>query len=184
MKPINTHYNDLYFRSRLEARWAVYFDALGVKYLYEHEGFSFDGFNYLPDFYFPQYDFYGEVKHESFGDVDLDRWEAFSKGIKKPLVIFEGLPNAKPCRAFYFDNKVFVDYNKLIPFADKTKTSFGCFWYSSGSDNFGYYTPYKEAISTARKKRFEWDELQTFTTNPHAGSGFKRIEKVEEDTPF
>lgn len=156
MKPINTHYNDLYFRSRLEARWAVYFYSLGVKYLYEHEGFNFGGYNYLPDFYFPDYGFYGEVKPENFGDSDFDRWSAFAQEIKKPLLIFEGLPSAKPCRAFYFDGKQFVDYQKLIPFAEKTKMSFGCFWYCSEHENFSYYTPYKEAISQARKARFEF----------------------------
>lgn len=31
IKPIETHYNGYRFRSRLEARWAVFFDALGIK---------------------------------------------------------------------------------------------------------------------------------------------------------
>jgi len=40
MKPIETVYKGYCFRSRLEARWAVFFDALGIKYYYEHEGFD------------------------------------------------------------------------------------------------------------------------------------------------
>lgn len=39
MKPIETRYAGCRFRSRLEARWAVFFDTLGVKWLYEPEGF-------------------------------------------------------------------------------------------------------------------------------------------------
>ena len=39
-KAIETVYNGYRFRSRLEARWAVFFDALGVKYEYEAEGFE------------------------------------------------------------------------------------------------------------------------------------------------
>ena len=51
MKAIETVYNGYRFRSRLEARWAVFFDTLGVKYEYEPEGFKLDnGLYYLPDF--------------------------------------------------------------------------------------------------------------------------------------
>lgn len=50
IKPIETVYNGYRFRSRLEARWAVFFDALGVKYEYEPEGFQRNGVLYLPDF--------------------------------------------------------------------------------------------------------------------------------------
>ena len=51
LKPIETYYNGYRFRSRLEARWAVFFDALGVKWEYEPEGFDLGGgIYYLPDF--------------------------------------------------------------------------------------------------------------------------------------
>jgi hypothetical protein len=50
---IQTQYNGLLFRSRLEARWAVFFDTCGIKYCYESEGFSLPSGNYLPDFYIP-----------------------------------------------------------------------------------------------------------------------------------
>jgi hypothetical protein len=40
LKPIETHYLGCRFRSRLEARWAVFFEALGIKWWYEPEGFS------------------------------------------------------------------------------------------------------------------------------------------------
>lgn len=51
IKPIETEYKGYKFRSRLEARWAVFFDACGVKWEYEPEGFDLgDGLYYLPDF--------------------------------------------------------------------------------------------------------------------------------------
>ena len=40
IKPIETVYNGYRFRSRLEARWAVFFDQLGIKNEYEKEGFD------------------------------------------------------------------------------------------------------------------------------------------------
>ena len=51
LSPIQTEYNGYLFRSRLEARWAVFFDACGVEYEYEPEGYHLDnGLLYLPDF--------------------------------------------------------------------------------------------------------------------------------------
>jgi len=48
---IPTEYKGYRFRSRLEARWAVFFDACGVKWEYEPEGFALpNGQFYLPDF--------------------------------------------------------------------------------------------------------------------------------------
>lgn len=47
-----TRYSGITFRSRLEARWAVFFDKLGLKWEYEPEGFQLDqGVGYLPDFF-------------------------------------------------------------------------------------------------------------------------------------
>jgi hypothetical protein len=63
IKPIETFYNGYRFRSRLEARWAVFFDAMGIKYLYEPEGYRLsDGTCYLPDFYLPEMQEFFEVK--------------------------------------------------------------------------------------------------------------------------
>ncbi|MCR0391526.1 hypothetical protein MKD04_05890 [[Clostridium] innocuum] len=51
MKPIQTQYRGYLFRSRLEARWAVFFDACGVEWEYEAEGYDLGmGLSYLPDF--------------------------------------------------------------------------------------------------------------------------------------
>lgn len=67
IKAIETYYKGYRFRSRLEARWAVFFDAAGIKYEYEPEGFEVnlseeEKIMYLPDFYLPDFDVYAEVK--------------------------------------------------------------------------------------------------------------------------
>jgi hypothetical protein len=71
VQAIQTTYNKHYFRSRLEARYAVFFDALGWDWQYEPEGFNLpvNGY-YLPDFfvtpacccYWPAGPFWFEVK--------------------------------------------------------------------------------------------------------------------------
>jgi len=54
IKAIETRYAGCRFRSRLEARWAVFFDRLGITWEYEPEGLVLDtGECYLPDFRLP-----------------------------------------------------------------------------------------------------------------------------------
>ena len=63
VKAIQTFYKGHKFRSRLEARWAVFFDAAGIKWEYEPEGFIMsDGTKYLPDFYLPESKTFFECK--------------------------------------------------------------------------------------------------------------------------
>lgn len=50
LRAIETVWRGYRFRSRLEARWAVFFDALGVSWEYEPEGFETSAGWYLPDF--------------------------------------------------------------------------------------------------------------------------------------
>jgi len=62
IKPIETIYNGCRFRSRLEARWAVFFDSLKIPWIYEPEGIFVNGICYLPDFYLPDCNQFFEVK--------------------------------------------------------------------------------------------------------------------------
>ena len=63
IRPIETEYRGYRFRSRLEARWAVFFDTLGIPYEYEPEGFELgDGIRYLPDFWLPEQRCWVEIK--------------------------------------------------------------------------------------------------------------------------
>ncbi|MDP9316529.1 MAG: hypothetical protein M3R24_37700 [Chloroflexota bacterium] len=62
MRAIETVYNGYRFRSRVEARWAVFFDGLALPYNYEPEGFDLGGIWYLPDFWLPQQYTWIEIK--------------------------------------------------------------------------------------------------------------------------
>jgi hypothetical protein len=61
-KPIETSYAGCRFRSRLEARWAVFFDRAQIRWQYEPEGFVIAGRPYLPDFLLPDCGTWIEVK--------------------------------------------------------------------------------------------------------------------------
>lgn len=54
IRAIETRYKGYRFRSRLEARWAVFFETAGIKWEYEPEGFETPFGRYLPDFYLPE----------------------------------------------------------------------------------------------------------------------------------
>ena len=72
MKAIQTEYKGYKFRSRLEARWAVFFDAMGLEWEYEPEGFDLEykGW-YLPDFYLNEVDAWIEIKPKGSDQSDL-----------------------------------------------------------------------------------------------------------------
>jgi hypothetical protein len=56
IQAIETRYSGCRFRSRLEARWAVFFDAIGVTWEYEPQGYLVGAEPqkpYLPDFWLP-----------------------------------------------------------------------------------------------------------------------------------
>ena len=59
---IDTRYRGYRFRSRLEARWAVFFDQCCERYIYEHEGYRLPSGLYLPDFFFPMRRAFVEIK--------------------------------------------------------------------------------------------------------------------------
>lgn len=62
---VETMYKGYRFRSRLEARWAVFFDSLGIMWEYEPEGIVLsNGKSYLPDFYLINFNCYFEVKRK------------------------------------------------------------------------------------------------------------------------
>ena len=51
IKPKPTKYNSILYKSRLEAKWAVFFDKLGINAIYEPVTSTYNGYKYTPDFY-------------------------------------------------------------------------------------------------------------------------------------
>lgn len=93
IKAIQTKYKGYLFRSRLEARWAVFFDCCGVEYEYEPEGYDLgNGLMYLPDFLLHGVDgrdggdLYVEVKGQ-MDDADAEKINRFYEtGMVNPSI--------------------------------------------------------------------------------------------------
>ena len=94
IKVIETEYKGYKFRSRLEARWAVFFDEIGVTWEYEKEGYDLDGDWYLPDFFVHEWNCFIEVKGDPMQLKDgLDKCMRLSKMINKWCFVLYGSPD-------------------------------------------------------------------------------------------
>ncbi len=93
IKPIETIYSGYRFRSRCEARWAVFFDALGIRYEYEPEGYDLGEAGwYLPDFWLPDHGEWVEIKGGPPTEEELAKAEALCAGTQQPVTVFVGNP--------------------------------------------------------------------------------------------
>ena len=126
IKAIETFYNGYRFRSRLEARWAVFFDAIGAEWEYEPEGFVLsDGTYYLPDFLLHNVsgrgasDIYVEIQG-NLTKEDLQKIDLFSRGDMEyldpryPIIIFGRIPNEEMAGGFSYDAIHFINGHSEI----------------------------------------------------------------------
>lgn len=183
MKAIETTYNGYRFRSRLEARVAVFMDEAKIKYVYEPEGFVFeDGTTYLPDFYLPDMDTFLECKGV-MNEKDENKIDSLAKETGKEIVVIE--PDLLPYIAYHVDNlHDYFPFDKEEPglitedaFIGRCyrckKIFFGsvngswhcrCCGYYDGNAGFDWLFSYDskpdsyEPIKKARSKRFEFGE--------------------------
>lgn len=97
LKAIETVYNGYRFRSRLEARWAVFFDALDIKWEYEKEGFELgEAGRYLPDFWLPEHRYWIEIKASHPPIEDLKKIQTFAWGMPDDEVYLFDIPDFRP----------------------------------------------------------------------------------------
>jgi len=173
IKPIQTRYKNYHFRSRLEARWAVFFDALGLKWEYEPEGFDLgNGVLYLPDFRveYPGRDA-SEIHYEWFevkGDLrkisskEIERIYNFSDHYK--ITILDGTPRETMFfNIFKYEGTITDFYEDLVAFGNEIETdrcgvalwsSKGRLWYDV-YDNCFPDDIIETACAAARSARFE-----------------------------
>lgn len=100
IKAIETQYKGYRFRSRLEARWAVFFDALGVKWEYEKEGYELPSGRYLPDFWLSTVNMWGEVKPRPLSEEEREKALELARESGYPVLQLVGTPTFTPYMAF------------------------------------------------------------------------------------
>lgn len=190
MKAIDTVYNGYKFRSRLEARWAVFFGNMKLEYEYESEGYELDsGLRYLPDFYLPLLDVYVEIKPQAIllDRNDIIKITSFGLSENKNLLLIIGSPgkqqmylinrhNSLPydeiegCYAEYTTNKgeefIFSleESNAEVVFATDMFSGGWTLAYPNLRGDYHEYT-YKSALYAGRQSRFEFKDKFNFENN-------------------
>ena len=110
IRAIPTRYKGVEFRSRLEARWAVFFENMGLDWIYEPEGFETPVGAYLPDFgIYYKGDMghfriiYFEVKptRKVISNYDWNRMLNF--GVEHSIVLLVGNPGQERQHPFFTD---------------------------------------------------------------------------------
>jgi hypothetical protein len=102
IQAIETRYNGMRFRSRAEARWAVFFEAAGIRFEYEAQGYVVDGRPYLPDFWLPDAKVWMEVKGDDPTPEEIVLCEKLAKQGGQPCLLAKGPPTRAGGIAIYW----------------------------------------------------------------------------------
>lgn len=110
IKAIPTRYRGYHFRSRLEARWAVFLDSLGVRWEYEPEGYELPyGGRYLPDFWLPDGAVFLEIKPANLSYDANEEAESKAEGLavsqQTTVFIASGAPGDALITWFAYDRR-------------------------------------------------------------------------------
>jgi hypothetical protein len=92
IQALETYHNGHHFRSRVEARWAVFFDHLSIPYEYEPAGYQGPtGLRYLPDFkiQLPK-DCWFEVKGAEPNKDEMAKARMLATGTNLPVLVAFG----------------------------------------------------------------------------------------------
>jgi hypothetical protein len=153
IKAIETKYGGYKFRSRLEARWAVFFDALNVEWEYEKEGFDIAGVRYLPDFWLPSVKMWAEVKPEAHFDrasknlcVQLGNLSGFD------VLMLGGVPSLKAYPTALGGYQVLSNYH------DYPKEEGRFYSMPSDWDLLNLFPDTKSAVEKSLSARFEFGQ--------------------------
>lgn len=160
-KPIETKYKGYRFRSRLEARWAVYFDSLRIDWEYEKEGFHLPSGMYLPDFWLPQVSMWAEVKHGEFSLQENRLCQELSAATGMRVLKLDGTPSLKFYWAVLPNGLGGDGYDSEVDcLLDASYLHEGRFYVCPGCepDEFDFDEDVLRAVNAARSARFEFGE--------------------------
>ncbi len=164
IKPINTYYRGYKFRSRLEARWAVFFDSIGIKWEYEKEGFELkDGTKYLPDFWLIDVQMWAEVKAIDFNKKEIEKAIGLAKGTKHSVLMLIGIPEFKSYYAINWEDG-FISSDYVLSSYHNYPKDEGIFYSMPSDEDFecGMFDDTKYAINKSKSKRFEFEDGMEF----------------------
>lgn len=111
---VETLYKGYKFRSRVEARWAVAFDVIGIKYNYELEGLKLDNCYYLPDFYLSDFNCWVEIKGKAFNKFECNKCIKLTQLTKEACLLLDGPPDFRTYVYLMNTGVKLIPYNTLV----------------------------------------------------------------------
>jgi hypothetical protein len=157
-------YKGYQFRSRLEGRWAVFFDAMGIAFQYEAQGFKLtDGTCYLPDFLLSGANAFGEVKPTEPTPAERLKCELTVNGLGGTFIYLVGTPDFISYSAVCLDAGMLAEITVSLDIFAHPKAYFreGRFWSDPDLDELseeGCTPEYRAAVYLARGCRFDGSE--------------------------
>lgn len=131
LRSLNTRYAGRHFRSRTEARWAVFFDCCGIAYQYEHEGFALPSGPYLPDFWLTGFRLWFEVKGDEPSEAERARCVELAELSQKPVLLAVGAPDER-FQIIWFDDSGELEGVRFVIARDKHSAA--GFWLLANED--------------------------------------------------
>ena len=122
--PIETRYGGCIFRSRAEARWAVFLDSFKAKWEYEKQGYELPSGKYLCDFWLPEHFLWLEIKPKPPTTREIRCAEELSHATDAPIAICWG---RRPLSIQDGDHKPQEDGGMKVY----------CWWASESEDSVG-----------------------------------------------
>lgn len=163
-RAIDTAYSNCVFRSRLEARWAVFLKTMRFEWQYEPEGFELPSGRYLPDFWLPRVKMWAEVKPGPFSDLEISKVKELAKASGHPVILLDGPPDIRTYWFYDPSEERFIDLlwdeGSNYYFSENrfyTNTGSGTFpqiWKLAGSLSENVH----DAVAAALSARFEFGE--------------------------
>lgn len=172
---IETHYAGYRMRSRLEARWTVFLDAMNYEWQYEAEGFELPSGRYLPDFWLPRVNMFAECKPTVFSDTEFHKAAELCVATGRPVLLLDGPPDTTnywmmevagegcvgledflwECGGHYWsENRFYVGTGETNRYPKRTQWRDLC--YGSYDGDCLYEHAVKEARSARFGERQEW----------------------------
>lgn len=151
-----TFYNGRTYRSRTEARWARFFDAAGIRFGYEVEGFLLNSGKYLPDF--ELYFYHGETTYVevkgAFAVKEINKCKNLCEVTQSRVLMLEGPPDFRTYEVFTWQNASAHRSDAILLARD---SKYFPFYWTGGSEHYDpdcFCSEHKSAIHAAQNERF------------------------------
>lgn len=124
VRALETKYDGYHFRSRIEARWAMFFKLCGVKYEYEKEGYELSKGNwYLCDFWLNTDQAWVEIKgaYPNRSEIAKLRLLAQHTNCKAAYIFYGSIPNPNTWRKTWQTLSVLPNSPNLMPWVSDAR---------------------------------------------------------------